>query len=88
MNKPERITNVRAMEAMVRCINNEDIVESWLMCGVADGDINSDTTDEDLECYIDDDTYRSLLDLFVRLMAQARSNGGLYSDGIVTKAGN
>lgn len=88
MNKAERIKVVRAMETLAHCINDEDIFDSWLMCGVADEDIKDDTPDEYIgDTYTDDDTYRDLLDLFVRLMAQARKSGGLTSDGIVTKAG-
>ena len=40
MNKAdERAKMVACMEYIARQINNEDIFETWLMCGVADSDI-------------------------------------------------
>ena len=44
------------METLARCINDEDIFDSWLMLGVADGDINGSEDDEDIEYYCEDDT--------------------------------
>ena len=35
----ERIKAVKAMEFLARQINNENIFESWLTMGPADGDI-------------------------------------------------
>ena len=88
MDKARRIKVVRAMETLARCVNDEDIFEMWLVGGVADEDIKDGTPDEYIgDVYTDDDTYRDLLDCFVRMMAQARRSGGLTSDGIVTKAG-
>ena len=40
---------VRAMEIMVSTINDETIIDSWLMVGVADGDITAETTNEEIE---------------------------------------
>lgn len=87
MKKTERIEVVRAMETIARCINNEEIFMGWLMVGVADGDITPETTDEDLEYYIEDDTFGELMGTFLRKMAQARKDGGLYCDGIVSEEG-
>ena len=36
--------------------------------GVADGDIRPDTTDEDLEYYIEDDAFADLMDTFLHIM--------------------
>ena len=82
-----RIEMVKAMECVARCINDEDIFESWLMCGVADGDIDDNTVDEDLEYYVQDDNFKDLMDLFLRLMVRAKNSGGLYCGGVVTEAG-
>ena len=87
MKKAERIEVVRAMETLARCINNENIFMGWLMVGVADGDITPETTDEDLEYYIEDDTFAELMGTFLRKMAQARKDGGLYCDGVVSEEG-
>lgn len=89
MKKEVRASVVRAMDTLVNCINDEDIIMAWLSCGVADGDITKETTDEDLECYYEDDEdYRQLMGLFLRLMNRARQSGGLYSDRVTTKEGN
>lgn len=87
MNLKRRVEAVRAMETLARCINDEDILDSWLMCGVADGDINEETEDEWLECYCEDNNFSELMGLFLRLMSRAKKSGGLYCDGIVSDEG-
>lgn len=87
MNTKKRLEVVRAMETLARCINDEDIFESWLMVGVADGDIDKDTPDEYLEYYAEDKTFAELMGLFLRLMRRAEESGGLYCDNIVSKEG-
>lgn len=85
-NLMARAEVVKAMDTMVGCINDEGIIESWLVGGVADGDITEDTTLEDIieMGYCDgDETFRDLLTLFLRLMNRA-SKDGLYSDGVVS----
>ena len=80
---------VLAMEMIARAINDEDIFESWLMVGVADGEIDRYSLDINQvdEYYTEDEHYRELMDLFLRLMARAYKSGGLYDSEIVTKAG-
>ncbi len=86
MNKTERIAVVRAMETIARQINNENIFEGWLTFGVADGDIDETTTDEELECYIEDDKeFGELMGLFTRIIARADKSGGLYCDGVISE---
>ena len=91
MDKCERIKMVKCMEYIARQLNDEDIFGSWLVYGVADGDIpygdteyNAETDDEDMEYYIEDDTFAILMDDFLRLMRSALKSGGLYCDGIVS----
>ena len=81
----KRADVVRAMDIMVSTINDEGIIESWLMLGVADGDITSDTTNEEIESlgYTDDTTFAELMTLFLKLMSRA-GNDGLYFDKIVS----
>ena len=81
----ERAKMVRAMELIVRSINDESIFDAWLSIGVADGDITEDTIDEDLEYYCEDDNFADLMYLFLRLITAAKKSGGLYYDGIVSK---
>lgn len=77
---------VRAMDTIVNCINYEDYIDSWLMGGVAGGDIKPDTTDEEIVemGYCEDQTFKDLMTLFLKLMYRAGGNGGLYSDGVVS----
>lgn len=80
-----RVNMVRAMETIARCTNDESAFNLWLSMGVADGDIDETTTDEELEYYCDDVTFAELMDTFLHLMARARKSGGLYCDGIVSE---
>ena len=85
----ERINMVRAMETVCRNINDESVFMNWLIGGVADGDITSDTTDMDIVNmgYIDDDMFRDLMDCFLRRMMSAYKSGGLYCGDITTTIG-
>lgn len=85
MKLSRRAKVVRAMETLARCINDEDIFDSWLMLGVADGDINGNEDDEDLDYYCSDDNFAELMGLFLRLMKRAAKSGGLYEDEVVSK---
>lgn len=93
-NKVERVKMVKAMEFIVRQINDEDVFENWLLAGVADGDIeygdlSIDTTDLepccDMAYYTKSDIFSSLMETFLSCMAKAKKSGGLYCDGIVSK---
>lgn len=91
MNKIERIKMVKAMEFITRQLNDEELFMSWLMDGVADGDIRygdlspNENDEEDMEYYIEDATFADLMDEFLRLMWFAYDdNSGLYCDDIVS----
>lgn len=86
MNLHERAEMVRAMEKIARSINDENVFETWLVSGVADGDIDESTTDEELMDYCSDDEFADLMDTFLFVMARANKSGGLYFDNIVSKA--
>lgn len=89
MNTIERIKMVKAMEFIARQINDELVFDHWLTVGVADGDIDyGDLTvngddEEMLDYYLKDENFKDLMQLFLRLMASAKKNGGLYADGVV-----
>ena len=85
MNLSRRAKVVRAMETIARCVNDEEVFYPWLLCGVADGDVDDDTTDEDLEYYCEDKTFADLMERFLDLMTAAKKSGGLYEDKIVSK---
>lgn len=82
----KRVEMVRAMELLARAVNDEDVFMTWLISGVADGDINESTTDEELDYYTEDENFADLMDTFLDLMSRANKNGGLYADGILSKA--
>lgn len=85
MNKAERIQAVRAMEFLARAVNDEEDILLWLEEGVADGDIDENTTDEELLDYVEDDkTFAELMKTFLRVMHYAEKDGGLYIDGVVS----
>lgn len=81
-NLKERADMVRAMDTICRCINDEGIFEAWLSYGVADGDIDENTTDEDLEFYCKDSNFAELMECFLRRMRGAMRSGGLYCNGV------
>lgn len=91
MNKIERVQMVKAMDFLARQINDEDVFEKWLTCGVADGDIaNGDLKvypedEEILDCYLGDEAFADLMDTFLHVIARAAKDGGLYCDGIVSR---
>jgi len=87
-NLKKRAEMVKAMEVLARSCNAEDYLMSWLMVGVADGDIDEATTLEEIIDlgYCDDDEFKELLDAFIKIMFNAAKDGGLYCDGIVSVA--
>ena len=87
----ERIKMVKAMEYIARQVNNEDVFEQWLLCGVADGDVRYGdlgfTPDDidDLDYYLTDKNFSYLMKRFLTLMSDAKRNGGLYCDKVISK---
>lgn len=76
------------MEFIARQINNEEILYRWLVCGVADGDIEySDLSygegkDDEADWYTDDKTFQYLMNEFTLIMLKAHKDGGLYCNGV------
>lgn len=86
MNRMERNKLVCAMEYIARQINDEEVLEGWLVSGVADGDIAyGDMTADCEDYYNDDECFADLMDTFLWVMEKAYKSGGLYCDGIVSK---
>ena len=91
MNKSrilDRKRMVKAMEFIARQVNDEGVLEGWLMCGVADEDIpyadfDPSTMDDD-DWYIQDDNFKDVMDCFLRTMVRASLSGGLYCGDIVS----
>lgn len=88
MNKTKRIKMIKAMEYIVRNLNDESLMDCWLMYGVPDGDIeygdlSSDNYEDDY--FLDDKNFANLMKYFLFLMEDAREgNSGLQCDGVVS----
>lgn len=81
----QRLTMIRAMETVARCINDEEVFEDWLTLGVADGDINEDTVDDELTYYTSDENFAEVMGVFLKCMKSVSKSGGLYCDGVISK---
>lgn len=92
-NEKERKTMVACMEFIVRNLNDESIFESWLYTGVADGDLSYKNLVENFseeknnvdEYYIEEENFKDIMGLFLRLMARANKSGGLYCNDVVSQ---
>ncbi len=88
-----RIKMVKAMEYITRQVNDEEVFETWLREGVADGDIDCGDLDvgqndpEELEYYLTKDALSSLMAVFLSVMNGACKSGGLYCDGVLGEYG-
>ena len=77
------------MEYIARCINSESVFENWLNFGVPGGDIEQGNLDpsqiDDNDYMISDEGFKDLMTVFLRRMAYAYKDGGLYCDGITSE---
>lgn len=84
----EKVKMIRAMETVIRNLNDESFMNSWLMCGVPDGDITEDTTDEEIDMNYDDKDLSDFMNLFARIMKRAtkgeNQNGVFYCNGVIS----
>lgn len=89
MSRVERAKMVLAMEYIVRNTGADDIIDGWLTCGVADGDIEYGENDPNTvdDCYLEDEEFISLMDSFLITMNRAYKDGGLYCDKIASSIG-
>lgn len=79
--KKIRKERILQMERIMRKINNESIFESWLLIGVADGDLDESSTWEDVDdYYIESDNYSFITGVFLKLTAEAIKDGGFVNE--------
>ena len=76
MSKTElqRRKNVYMMDIIIKHLNDENQLERWLMCGVADGDIEEGETnifDSIIDWYVEEENYKELVDLFLNILGDA-----------------
>jgi hypothetical protein len=91
MDKKERIQMLKAMEIIMRNLNDEDLILTWLTDGIPDGTPIDD--DEAFEDFTDDVTFADIMDTFVYIMGKAcpeseianERKGTLYCDGVVNE---
>lgn len=83
----ERKKAVLAMEYLAKQVNDEEVFESWLTLGVADGDINYGSFDvcEVDDYYVEDENFKELMSVFLRLMKNAWKSGGLFCGKVVSE---
>lgn len=92
-NLMERMLMVKAMDYIARQLNNENHLMTWLEIGVADEDIpygqlslNWDLEKDPAFWYAEDkDRFGELMGDFLKIMARAYKNGGLYCGDVSSK---
>lgn len=89
MNKvDERRKAIVCMEYLARQINDEDILMSWLMCGVPDGDIKYGDLNLDAvyseDYMVSDGGFKDIMTCFLRCMSRAYASGGLWCGDVVS----
>lgn len=66
INYKERVATVKAMDAIVRSLNDEGYLMNWLELGVPDGEVDDNTRDEDLYWLVENnDDFGDLMHTFV-----------------------
>ena len=86
----DRIKMVKAMEYVMRNLDDERLFDFWLSIGVADGDITYGDLDaivnaKELEFYVEPDNCADLMATFIHIMKQCDVDGGLYCVNIESK---
>ena len=86
INLKERVSVVRAMDTIVRSLNDERDILWWLDSGVPDGEINEETTDEELSWLVDDnESFADIMSTFVKIMRRQPVNGAMWVDNVLSK---
>lgn len=86
INFKERVSIIRAMDTIVRNLNDERDILWWLDSGVPDGEINAKTTDEELYWLVDDDeSFADIMSTFVKIMRRQPINGAMWVDNVLSK---
>ena len=90
--KSKRMDMVRAMEYIARQVSNDEVLDLWVNLGVVGNDIPysvlTDGSEEWLEKYITDEGLSNLMRVFLRVMAMAYAEDGLWCAGVSSKEGN
>lgn len=75
---------IRAMDTIVRCLNDEELFMVWLMSGVADGDCEYYDDLGLYEEYYEDneESFKEMVELFRNLIKESEEDG-LYIGDVV-----
>ena len=86
INLKERVSVIRAMDTIVRSLNDEEYVAWWLEDGVPDGEIDEGTADEELYWLADDDeSFADIMSTFIKIMKRQSVNGAMWVDNVLSK---
>lgn len=83
----ERQKMIVAMDFIASHINDEDVLDGWLMNGVPDGMLNDslDPTQIDDDDWLITDGFVDVMTCFTRRMSSAYLSGGLYCGGVCSR---
>lgn len=86
INFKERVSVIRAMDTIVRSLNDEGDILWWLGSGVPDGEINPKTTDEELYWLVDDnESFADIMSTFIKIMKRQPVDGAMWVDNVLSK---
>lgn len=86
INLKERVSVIRAMDTIVRSLNDGRDVLWWFEYGVPDGEINEETTDDELLWLADDDKlFADIMSTFVKIMKRQPINGAMWVDNVLSQ---
>ena len=86
INLKERVSVIRAMDTIIRSLNDERDILWWLDSGIPDGEINKETTDEELYWLVDDDeSFADIMSTFIKIMRRQPINGAMWVDNVLSK---
>ena len=86
INLKERVSVIRAMDTIVRSLNDEEYVAWWLEDGVPDGEIDEETADEELYWLVDDDeSFANIMLTFIKIMKCPLFDGAMLVDNVLSK---
>ena len=86
INLKERVSVIKAMDTIVRSLNDEEYVAWWLEDGVPDGEIDEGTADEELYWLVDDDeSFADIMSTFIKIMKRQPVDGAMWVDNVLSK---
>ena len=71
MLSTDHAQQIKCMDFLIRSLNDEELTMEWLTLGVPDGDINDETTIEEIQEMYDEDDYEDWQKLFCNLISIA-----------------